>query len=195
MSQVNHTRTAIILAEMAPRKPISLWSSGQRVAGGADLDSWLSLCYVERDGKGSRQMKHPAAIVSALCLMGLLSFSYAGAAGEGPLATGPTTAGAIGKLGPPAPRSDVAGRASSEPPGPSTPWNVFGNVPSISGDYSVGRSRLMPYIGAGFGSGYTSDLDRSLSGGPSIQANSGLRSLFGQGLTPNEFQMGIRVPF
>jgi hypothetical protein len=38
MSQVNHTRTAIILAEMAPRKPTSLWSSGQSVAGGADLE-------------------------------------------------------------------------------------------------------------------------------------------------------------
>ena len=139
-------------------------------------------------------MKHLAAIVAALCLMGLLSFSYAGAEGEGPLATGPALAGAIGKLGPPAPRSDVAG-PPSEPPGPSTPGDVFGNVPSISGDYSVGRTRLMPYIGAGFGSGYTSDLDRTLSGGPSIQANSGIRSLFGQGLTPNEFQLGIRVPF
>jgi hypothetical protein len=53
----------------------------------------------------------------------------------------------------------------------------------------------MPYIGAGFGSGYTSDLDRSLSGGPSILTDSGLRSLFGQSLAPSEFQMGIRVPF
>ena len=140
-------------------------------------------------------MKHPAAIVSALCLMGLLSFSHAGAAGEGPLATGPSSAGAIGKLDPPAPKSDVAGLAPSEQPGPSTPWNVFRNVSSISGDYSVGRTRLMPYIGAGFGSGYTSDLDRSLNGGPSIQTDSSLRSLFGQGLTPSEFQMGIRVPF
>ena len=47
-------------------------------------------------------MKHPAAIVSALCLMGLLSFSHVRAAVEGPLATGPSTAGAVGKLGPPA---------------------------------------------------------------------------------------------
>lgn len=140
-------------------------------------------------------MKHPAAIVSALCLMGLLSFSHAGAAGEGPLATGPSTAGASGKLDPSALKSDVAGHGPSVPPGPATPSNVFRDIPSISGDYSVGGTRLMPYIGAGFGSGYTSALDRSLSGGPSIQTDSGLRSLFGQGLTPSEFQMGIRVPF
>lgn len=155
----------------------------------------MLLCYVERDGKGPRQVKHPAAIVSALCLMGLLSFSHAGAAGGGPFATGHSTEGAVGKLGPPALKSDVAGQSPSVPPGPSTPSNVFRNIPSISGDYSVGGTRLMPYIGAGFGSGYTSALDRSLSGGPSIQTDSGLRNLFGQGLTPSEFQMGIRVPF
>jgi hypothetical protein len=54
---------------------------------------------------------------------------------------------------------------------------------------------LKPYIGAGFGNGYGSDLERSLNGGPSIQTDPGLRSLFGQGLAPNEFQMGIRLPF
>jgi hypothetical protein len=53
----------------------------------------------------------------------------------------------------------------------------------------------MPYIGAGFGQSYSSDLDRSVNGSSSIQTDSGLRSLFGQGLTPSEFQMGIRVPF
>ena len=159
------------------------------------MKTWMLLCYVERDGNGSRQMKHPAAILSALCLMGLLSFSYAGAAGEGHFATGPSTVGAVGKLGPPALKSDVAGQSPSVPPGPSTPSNVFRNIPSISRDYSVGGTRLMPYIGAGFGSGYTSDIDRSLNVGPSIQTDSGLRNLFGQGLTPNEFQMGIRVPF
>jgi len=140
-------------------------------------------------------MKHLTALIPSLCLMSLLSFSHAGAAGEGPLATGLSTAGASGKLGPPVLKSDVAGHGPSVPPGPSTPPNVFRTIPSISGDYSVGGTRLMPYIGAGFESGYTSDLDRSLSGGPSIQTDSGLRSLFGQSLAPSEFQMGIRVPF
>lgn len=74
----------------------------------------------------------------------------------------------------------------------STP---FRDVPSVSGQYSVGRTSLMPYIGAGFRGGYASDLDRALA--PSVVTPSDfvLRSQFGQGLTPNEFQMGIRIPF
>jgi hypothetical protein len=43
------------------------------------------------------------------------------------------------------------------------PSNVFRDIPSISGDYLGGGTRLRPYIGAGFGSGYAADLDRSLS--------------------------------
>lgn len=140
-------------------------------------------------------MKRTAVIVSALCLMGLLSFSPAGAASEEPLATGPSMAGVIGKLDRHALKSDVAGQAPAVPSEPSTSSKVFRDIPSISGDYSVGGTTLMPYIGAGFGSGYTSELDRSLSGGSSIQTESGLRTLFGQGLTPSEFQMGVRIPF
>ena len=140
-------------------------------------------------------MKHLAATVSAMCLMGLLSFSPAGAASDGPPATGSVTEGAIGKLDQHALKSDVVGQAPAIQSGPSTSSKVFRDIPSISGDYSVGGTTLMPYIGAGFGSGYASDIERSLHGGPSIQTESGLRSLFGQGHTPNEFQMGIRIPF
>lgn len=140
-------------------------------------------------------MKHSAVIVSAMCLMGLLSFSQAGAVSEGLPATGSSTAGAIEKLESLALKSDVAGQAPSVSPGSSMPSKVFRDIPSISGDYSVGGTTVMPYIGAGFGSGYASDLDRSLSGNPSIQTDSSLRSLFGQSLTPSEFQMGIRIPF
>lgn len=53
----------------------------------------------------------------------------------------------------------------------------------------------MPYLGAGFGGGYTSELNRSLTGPPPVQSDIGLRSPLGQGLSPNEFQMGIRIPF
>lgn len=140
-------------------------------------------------------MKHQAVIVSALCLMGLLSFSHPGAASEGSPAMSPSMPGPIGKLDQEALKSEVVGLAPAASPGPTTSPKVFRDIPSISGDYSVGGATLMPYIGAGFGSGYASDLDRSLNGGPSIQTDSGLRSLFGQGLTPSEFQMGIRIPF
>jgi hypothetical protein len=140
-------------------------------------------------------MKYPAATISAVCLMGLLSFSHAGAASVGPLATDSSTSGAIGKLDRLALNNEVVGLTPSASPGPSTPSNVFRDIPSISGGYSVGGTTLKPYIGAGFGSGYASELDRSLNHSPSTQTDSGVRSLFGQGLTPNEFQMGIRIPF
>ena len=140
-------------------------------------------------------MKHQAAIVSAMCLMGLLSFPPAGAAIDGSPAAGSVTVRAIGKMDQHALKSDVVGQPPAVPTGPSTSSKVFRDIPSISGDYSVGGTTLMPYIGAGFGSGYASDIERSLNGGPTVQTDSGLRTLFGQGLTPSEFQMGIRIPF
>ena len=72
---------------------------------------------------------------------------------------------------------------------------IFRDVPSINGRYSVGETTLLPYVGAGFGNGYSSQLDRSIGGGSSLQTDAGLRNLFGPNLTPNEFQMGIRIPF
>jgi hypothetical protein len=141
------------------------------------------------------QMKHAAVIVFAICVMGLLSFSPVEAARDGSAAPGSLTAAAIGKVDDSFLKNDVVGQAPSIPPGLSIPSNVFRDIPSISGDYSGGGTKLMPYIGAGFGSGYASDFDRSLSGRPSTQTDSGSRNHFGQGLTPSEFQFGIRIPF
>ena len=73
--------------------------------------------------------------------------------------------------------------------------SIFRDIPSISGRYSVGGRTIMPYLGAGFGGGYTSELNRSLTGPPPVQSDVGLRSPLGQGLSPNEFQMGLRIPF
>ena len=73
--------------------------------------------------------------------------------------------------------------------------SIVRDIPSISGRYSVGGRTIMPYLGAGFGGGYTSELNRSLTGPPPVQSDVGLRSQFGQGLSPNEFQMGLRIPF
>lgn len=141
------------------------------------------------------QMKYPTVIAFAICVMSLLSFSRVEAARDGSAAPGSLTAAAIGKMDDSALKNDVVGQAPSIPPGLSTPSNVFRDIPSISGDYSGGGTKLIPYIGAGFGSGYASDLDRSLSGRPSTQTDSGSRSHFGQGLAPSEFQFGIRIPF
>ena len=72
---------------------------------------------------------------------------------------------------------------------------IFRDLPSLNGRYSVGQTTILPYVGAGFGAGYTSELDRSMGGGSTLQTDPGLRNLFGPSLTPNEFQMGIRIPF
>ena len=120
-------------------------------------------------------MKLHSTIISVTCLLGLLAFSNPGEAGEG----------TVDKLDPAAALSLDSLTAS----------NAFRDLPSISGNYTVKGRRIMPYIGAGFGHGYTSDVDRSLNSSPIGQTDPGLRSLFGQGLTPSEFQMGLRIPF
>jgi len=81
------------------------------------------------------------------------------------------------------------------PPSPSAQGTVFRDIPSISGHYAVRGRTVMPYVGLGFGGGYTSDLNRSLAGSLPVPTEFGLRSQFGQGLSPNEFQMGLRIPF
>ena len=69
------------------------------------------------------------------------------------------------------------------------------DIPSIHGRYSLGGRMLLPYIGAGFAGGYGSEFNRSLNGAPPTQSDVGLRSQFGQSVSPNEFQLGVRIPF
>jgi hypothetical protein len=52
--------------------------------------------------------------------------------------------------------------------------SIFRDIPSISGRYSVGGRTVMP---------------------PPVQSDVGLRSQLGQGISPNEFQLGLRIPF
>ena len=73
--------------------------------------------------------------------------------------------------------------------------SLFRDVPSLSGRYSAGKMTFLPYIGAGFGAGYNSDLDRAFVPIPPPQQNLNLGSPLGQKMLPNEFQMGIRIPF
>ena len=80
------------------------------------------------------------------------------------------------------------------PPASASSSNVQ-DIPSISGRYSIGGRTLLPYIGAGFSGGYSSEFNRSLGGAPPALSDFGLRSQFGQSVSPNEFQLGIRIPF
>lgn len=72
---------------------------------------------------------------------------------------------------------------------------LFHDVPALTGQYSVQNMTLMPYIGAGFGGGFVSDLDRTLGLNASPQGGSSAGSLLRQNVTPSELQLGIRVPF
>ena len=69
------------------------------------------------------------------------------------------------------------------------------DIPSISGRYFIGGRTLLPYVGAGFSGGYSSEFGRSLAVVPPSQNDFGLRSQFGQSVSPNEFQLGVRIPF
>lgn len=90
---------------------------------------------------------------------------------------------------------DAAENFSTTMPALTAPSTFFRDVPSISGQYSFGGRTVLPYLGAGFGNGYTSDLDRSLNNPRPMILDPGFRTQLGQGLAPNEFQMGIRIPF
>ena len=82
-------------------------------------------------------------------------------------------------------------------PTPFTPsaGSLFRDVPSLSGHFLTGDRTFLPYIGAGFGAGYNSELDRTFAPNLQPQQNLNLGGRPGQNMVPNEFQMGIRIPF
>ncbi len=92
-------------------------------------------------------------------------------------------------------RSQGAAQAADLAPPIQTKQDLVRQAPAISGKFQVRDQTLLPFVGAGFGAGFASERDRALGSDPSVQTN----GLFGNGLTkglmPNEFQMGIRIPF
>jgi hypothetical protein len=74
---------------------------------------------------------------------------------------------------------------------------VLRTIPTLSKPISLGGTTLLPYIGAGFGGGYATELDRSLNTQSASlgSLNAGPKNLFGPQLIPNEVQLGIRFPF
>jgi len=59
----------------------------------------------------------------------------------------------------------------------------------------VREQTLIPYVGAGFGGGYMTERDRALGPGPGLPQQNLSGDSLGKGMMPNEFQMGIRIPF
>ena len=87
------------------------------------------------------------------------------------------------------------GNGVTTPPVTPSTGSVFRDVPAIGGRYSAGSMTFLPYIGAGFGAGYNSELDRTFAPNLQPQQNLNVGGLQGQSMVPNEFQMGIRIPF
>jgi hypothetical protein len=87
------------------------------------------------------------------------------------------------------------GAPMSEPTIQSPSSSYVRDIPSISGHYSIGGRTWFPYLGTGFSGGYSSELNRSLGGAPLTQIDLGFRNQLGQSVSPNEFQLGVRIPF
>jgi hypothetical protein len=92
-------------------------------------------------------------------------------------------------------RSQHAAQSPGTSPEAATKQDIVRPAPSISGRLQLRDQTLLPFVGAGFGAGYASDRDRALGSDLSSPSS----GLFGNGLTkglmPNEFQMGVRIPF
>lgn len=73
--------------------------------------------------------------------------------------------------------------------------DIFRQTPTLSGRFQVREQTLIPYVGAGFGGGYMTERDRALGPGPGLPQQNLLGDSLGKGMMPNEFQMGIRIPF
>jgi hypothetical protein len=138
--------------------------------------------------------------ISATIGLGLCwSLSYASPTEDGRSAIGPATS----RLTAFSSAAMVTEVATGQGPSASLTVESMGflkAVPSLSKQIVVGGTKLMPYIGAGFGGGYLTEFDRFQHASPSFSSSSGstsagLRSLFGQHLIPNEVQLGIRFPF
>lgn len=75
--------------------------------------------------------------------------------------------------------------------------DLFLQTPTLSGRVQVSEQTLIPYVGAGFGGGYVTERDRALAPVPGVPLQNLLGDSLGlgKGMMPNEFQMGIRIPF
>lgn len=140
-------------------------------------------------------MKHQIAIWPVVLIAALAIPNQGVAAGDRIVDDSAALRGINSQLPPGALKNDVPTPTEIAVPSQSASSTVFRDIPSINGRYSLGGRTVLPYVGAGFGGGYASEFNRSLGGAPPIQTDSGLRSQLGQGFSPNEFQMGVRIPF
>jgi hypothetical protein len=71
---------------------------------------------------------------------------------------------------------------------------VFRQAPALTGRFELNDRTFFPFIGAGFGGGYTNDRDRAL-GSNGLFHNPVQSGDLGKNMVPNEFNLGLRIPF
>lgn len=142
------------------------------------------------------------AITIAMSVSVCWSLSHADTITDGrsamELATSNTTSNTMTSSTPIATAAEAIVKPMPSPAVPIENGLVLRTLPTVSKPISVGGTMLVPYIGAGFGGGYTTELDRSLNTAQSASSgsfNAGPKNLFGQQLIPNEVQLGVRFPF
>lgn len=77
--------------------------------------------------------------------------------------------------------------------------HLFSQPATLAGRYTMNGSTVIPYIGVGFGGGETTDVNRTVARHSalqgSIQQDPLMNDVFRKTFVPNEFQLGIRIPF
>ena len=140
-------------------------------------------------------MKHYIAFVSVLLVIVLAVSSQSVAARDHDMADSAALGETNSQLSSSTLMKLVPIPSSIAVPSESALSSYFRDIPSISGRYVLGGRALLLYLEAGFSEGYGSELNRSFDGAPLMHSDFGIRSQFGQSVSPNEFQMGIRIPF
>jgi hypothetical protein len=138
------------------------------------------------------------AITIAMSVSVCLSLSHADTITDGGSAIELATSNTMTSSTPIATAAEAIVKPMPSPAVPIENGLVLRTLPTVSKPISVGGTMLVPYIGAGFGGGYATELDRSLNTAQSASSgsfNAGPKNLFGQQLIPNEVQLGVRFPF
>jgi hypothetical protein len=73
--------------------------------------------------------------------------------------------------------------------------DLVSQPPMVTGRYTLNGQTVMPYIGAGFGGGETTDPNRAVVRESVRQQDRLITEPIGKTLVPNEFQLGVRIPF
>ena len=73
--------------------------------------------------------------------------------------------------------------------------DIIRQTPTLSGRLQLSQQTLIPFVGAGFGGGFVTERDRAMGSSSMFPQQNLLGESLGKGMMPNEFQMGIRIPF